>query len=387
MRATCIGGGPAGLTFAILARAAGHEVTVFERQQPSDSFGWGVVFPLGLLRQVDQHDPVLAEMMREHAYTWIDQVVVLEGHDPARLPSSGYSMRRQVLLELLRARARDVGVQLVAEEFDGDPLALPSELVVACDGVNSGIRTRLGGFGTQLKIRRNRYIWLGTDREFDSFTFPFVSTPAGWLWAHAYGFERGTSTFIVETTPETWTGLGLDQLDGEASALRLEMIFAGPLDGAQLRPQESLRHRPPWHQFSQVTNRRWHQGRVALMGDAAHTTHFTIGSGTRLAMEDALALAEALSVHDSIPAALVTYESARRSAIRDAQRSAARSADWYERVPRYIDRTPAEFARLMDDRRSPVMGRMPVELYLQLTRVAGRMPAVEGSVRRLVSRF
>lgn len=387
MRTTCVGGGPAGLTFAILAGAAGHEVTVIERQQPADSFGWGVVFWDDLTRQIEHQDPGLADLLRQHAYTWHDQVVTVDDTEPVRIPSFGYSMRRRRLLELLRSRAEQIGVRIVADRFAGDPAAIPADLVVAADGVNSEIRTRLGQFGTRVTLRRNRYIWLGTEREFDAFTFPFVSTPAGWLWAHAYGFEPGLSTFIVETTPETWTALGLDRLDGEASARRLEDLFAAHLDGASLQPQESLRHRPPWAQFTQVRNRRWRAGRIALMGDAAHTTHFTIGSGTRLAMEDALTLASALASHGEIESALTAYEADRRAALRNAQRAAARSADWFERLPRYIDRPPAEFARLMDDRRSPVMGRLPVDAYLQLTRLAGRVPAVESSVRRVVSRF
>ena len=387
MRITCIGGGPAGLTFAILAASAGHDATVIERQSPDASFGWGVVFWNDLLGQLERHDEALAATMRDHAYTWRDQVVVVDDHEPVRIASSGYSMRRRTLLELLRRRAHQVGVRLVDDHFVGDPGAVAADLVIASDGVGSDIRSRLPGFGTQRTVRRNRYLWLGAEREFESFTFPFVATPA-WLWAHAYGFAPGLSTFIVETTPQTWAALGFDRLDGDAAARRLEELFAGSLDGARLHPQQSLRQRQPWAQFVQVTNRRWHVGRVALMGDAAHTTHFTIGSGTRLAMEDAMCLADALAGQPRVEAALSTYESTRRAAIADAQQAAARSADWYERAPRYLrNRSPHDVARLMDDRRSPVMGRLPVSLYLSLTRLAGRVPAVESTARRLVSHF
>ncbi|HEU5485962.1 MAG TPA: FAD-dependent monooxygenase, partial [Microlunatus sp.] len=360
MRTTCVGGGPAGLTFAIMAGRAGHEVTVIERQQPSASFGWGVVFWDDLLRDVERHDPRLAASLREHAYTWHDQVVTVGDHAPVSIPSHGYSMRRRQLLELLRDRAEHVGVRIVDDRFTGDPETLDADLVVAADGVSSGVRNRVPEFGTRLRLRRNRYVWFGADREFDSFTFPFVQTSGGWLWAHAYGFEPGMSTFIVETTPETWTALGFDRLDGEDAARRLEEVFAGSLGGARLHPQDSLRHRPPWAQFTEVTNQRWCAGRVALMGDAAHTTHFTIGSGTRLAMEDALCLADSLAGRPTLEAALAAYETERRAALAGAQRAAARSADWYERAPRYLGRTPQEVARLMDDRRSPVMGRLPV---------------------------
>lgn len=387
MRTTCIGGGPAGLTFAILAGTAGHQVTVIERQQPAESFGWGVVFWDDLIRQLHRHDATLARRIMSEAYTWHDQVVSIDDRPPVAIPSHGYSMRRRRLLELLRTRAREVGVRIVTAQYVRDLGYGDDDLLIASDGVGSGVRAQHPEFGTRVQHRRNRYIWLGTDKEFDSFTFPFVSTPAGWLWAHAYGFEPGSSTFIVETAPETWRALGFDRMDGEASARRLQKLFAGPLDGARLQPQEALRHRPAWSQFLQVTNRRWTYGRIALMGDAAHTTHFTIGSGTRLAMEDAMVLADSLAAHGEIGPALAAYEQTRQAAIADAQRAAARSADWYERVERYVVRDTADFARLMDDRRSPVMGRMPVGLYLGLTGLAHRVPVVETSVRRLVSLF
>jgi anthraniloyl-CoA monooxygenase len=388
MRIRCVGGGPAGLFFAILARSVGHEVTVYEQVQPAESFGWGVVFWDGLLRQLDAHDPETGRLVREHAYTWTDQVVVVDGREPVRIPSFGYSMRRRLMLELLRSRATDVGVQIEAGRVtDADAVARGADLVIASDGVNSTLRRQQAGFGTQITRLWNKYIWLGSDKEFDSFTFPFVSTHAGWVWGHAYGFDEGASTFVVEMAPETWSGLGFDRMGPEATMAELEHLFAAWLEGHRLRPQAGTRDRTPWNEFLVVRNRRWHAGNLALMGDAAHTTHFTIGSGTRLAMEDAITLSRALATEATQEAALKAYETTRQRQLRSVQREAMRSAHWYEQVPRYIGAPAIDFARMMDDRRSPVMPHLPVGLYLGLTRTANKVPGVAQPLRRLVSKL
>jgi anthraniloyl-CoA monooxygenase len=388
MRMRCVGGGPAGLLFAILARSVGHEVTVYEQAQPAESFGWGVVFWDGLLRQLDAHDPGTGRLVREHAYTWTDQVVVVDGHDPVRIPSFGYSMRRRLLLELLRSRATDVGVHIeTGRVIDADAVARGADLVIASDGVNSTLRRQQPRFGTRVTRLRNKYIWLGTDQEFTSFTFPFVSTNAGWVWGHAYGFDEEASTFVVEMAPETWTGLGFDRMGPEATMTKLEHLFAASLEGHRLRPQAGTRDRTPWNEFVVVRNRRWHVGNLVLMGDAAHTTHFTIGSGTRLAMEDAITLSRALATEAPQQVALEAYETTRQRQLRNVQREAMRSAHWYEQVPRYIGTPDIDFARMMDDRRSPVMARLPVGLYLGLTRTANKVPVVAEPLKRLVSKL
>ena len=300
MKITCVGGGPAGLLLAILTGGAGHDVTVIERQSPAESFGWGVVFWDNLLRELDRHDPPTAALVREHAYTWHDQVVVIDDAEPVTIPSYGYSMRRRLLLELLRGRAAEVGVRIEERQFTGSSADLAeADLVVASDGVNSRLRGEQPGFGTRLDRRRNYYLWLGTEREFDSFTFPFVRRPEGWLWAHAYGFDSGASTFVLELAPETWQALGFDRLGPDESLRMLEEFFADSLDGHRLHPQAGTRDRLPWTNFVVVHNRHWHVGNLVLLGDAAHTTHFTIGSGTRLAIEDSIALAESLAAESS----------------------------------------------------------------------------------------
>jgi len=383
----CIGGGPAGLFFGILAASAGHHVTVLEQQDPAESFGWGVVFWDGLLNELDAYDPDTAALVRGNAYRWTDQTVVVGDSEPVRIPSHGYSMRRRLLLELLRSRAEKCGVRIEPIQFRGDPAQLTADLVIASDGANSQMRAREAGFGTRLVKRRNRYIWLGSDKEFSSFTFPFVDTSVGWLWAHAYGFEEGVSTFVVESAPETWAALGFHTLDSEATVRRLEQLFETTLEGHRLYAEAGSGRRQPWTEFVEVRNRRWHVGNLALMGDAAHTTHFTIGSGTRLAMEDAMALIRALTDETPIENALRSYGQCRRRRLRSMQRLASRSAGWFEQVPRYIGRSSNEFAALMDSRRSPMMAHLPVGAYLALTNAAAELPFIEAPLRRLVSKL
>ena len=209
-----------------------------------------------------------------------------------------------------------------------------ADLVIASDGVHSTLRSeQQAAFGTRLSRLRNHYIWLGSDREFDAFTFPFVPTPAGWLWAHAYGFDTGASTFVVETSPETWTGLGFDRMDPGETVAALERHFAGVLDGARLHPPAGTRDRTPWNRFLRSCEPALSVSNLALTGDAAHTMHSTIGSGTRLAMEDVIALASAWPGESSVPAALARTETTRQRQLRGVQRDALRSARWYENVP------------------------------------------------------
>jgi anthraniloyl-CoA monooxygenase len=387
VRIVCIGAGPAGLFFGILAARRGHQVTVLEQQDPADSFGWGVVFWDGLLNELDVHDPDTTALIRRNAYRWIDQTVVVRDSEPVRIPSYGYSMRRRLLLELLRSRAEKCGVQIEPIQFRGDPAQLRADLVIASDGANSQMRAGELGFCTRRVKRRNKYIWLGSDKEFSSFTFPFVDTSMGWLWAHAYGFEEGFSTFVVECAPETWVALGFHMLDSDATVRRLEHLFEPILEGHRLYAEAGSGRRQPWTEFVEVRNRRWHVGNLALMGDAAHTTHFTIGSGTRLAMEDAVALMTVLTDEISVEDALKSYEQCRRHRLRSMQRLARRSARWFEQVPRYIGRSSTEVAALMDNRRSPVMAHLPVGAYLALTEAAAELPFIEAPLRRLVSKL
>jgi anthraniloyl-CoA monooxygenase len=383
---TCVGGGPAGLYFAILAKRLDpdHAVTVIERGPEGITYGWGVVFWDGLLENLERTDPETARQVRDNAFRWSDLVVRVGATTPVRDPGHGYSMRRQTLLSILTERARALGVELVfGREIEDVSELAGSDLVVASDGVNSRLRQRRADhFATSVFRGRNKYIWLGTSKVFDSFTFPFVHTQAGLIWAHAYGFDSEGSTFIVETSPETWRGLGFDGLSPDPTMRLLEGIFEASLDGHQLKPQVGTRDSTPWLEFQTVTNRRWHHGNLALMGDAAHTTHFTIGSGTRLALEDAVGLATQLRLHGDISSALTAYGKQRSGDLVEAQRTARNSAHWFENVPRYIRYGTPELAELMSRRRSSLLRRMPPRLYLRLVHADSRAPRLTGLARR-----
>jgi 2-polyprenyl-6-methoxyphenol hydroxylase-like FAD-dependent oxidoreductase len=386
---TCVGGGPAGLYFAILAKRLDPDqaVTVFERGPEGTTYGWGVVFWDGLLEDLERTDPETAQQVRKSAFRWSDLVVQVDATPAVNEPGHGYSIRRQTLLSILSERARALGVELVfGREIEDFSELADSDLVVASDGVNSRLRQRRAEhFGTRVVPGKNKYIWLGTSKVFDSFTFPFVRTQAGVIWAHAYGFEAGHSTFIVETSVDTWRGLGFDGLSPDESMRLLERIFEASLDGHTLSPQAGSRDITPWLEFQTITNRSWHHGNLALMGDAAHTTHFTIGSGTRLALEDAIGLATQLREHSDIPAALTAYGRQRSGDLLEAQRTARNSALWFENVPRYFRYGTPELAELMSRRRSSFLRRMPPALYLWLIHAGSRAPAMTDLARRGVS--
>jgi anthraniloyl-CoA monooxygenase len=381
MRIACVGGGPAGLYLAILlkGRDPGHEITVLERNPAGVTYGWGVVFWDDLLEGLAANDPPTAATIAGEAFRWTGQRILVDGQPEAGLDGYGFSMRRQRLLDILTSRALELGVEVRFEVEVEDLAQLEGlDLVVAADGVNSRLRrAHPGSFGTRIDTGRNRYMWLGTTRVFDAFTFAFVRTPAGWIWCHAYGFDATASTFIVECSPETWAGLGFGQLGLEASIARLEELFAPQLDGHRLVAQGPDRERAPWLSFRTVTNERWRSGNLVLADDAAHTTHFTIGSGTKLAIEDAIGLAAALGAGDDLGTALAAYERDRKVALVLLQREARNSAGWFEHLPRYIDRGAPQFAALLQHRRSRLLTRMSPTGYYRLRRTSEEFAAFD----------
>ena len=297
MRILCVGGGPAGLYFSILVKRANpaHEVVVYERNPHAAPMGWGVVFWDELLDDLRATDCETAERIVDAAVEWHGQFVDLDG-DVAKSSAFGYGIVRSKLLGILVERALEVGVQI---EFDRDITStdeLPdADVIVACDGMNSTLRRRdTAHYGTDVAVGRNKYLWLGTSKVFDAFTFVYVNTPAGWIWCHAYAIDEHTSTFIAECPTETWEGLGFDALSSCDGLHLLEELFGAYLDGEHLRTRSPGSDQLPWLEFRTITNERWHNGNTVLMGDAAHTTSFTIGSGTRLALEDAMSLAAAV---------------------------------------------------------------------------------------------
>src|SRR6476620_363448 len=378
MRITCVGGGPAGLYFAILMkeRGAEHEITVFERDPAGTTYGWGVTLWADLLRKLDDTDPQSARHISDSAFRWQGQLVHVQGNHPIHLGGSGFSISRQRMLDILTKRAIDLGVQVRFETEIARPSQLPeSDLIVACDGVNSRLRRlHADRFKTDVDVGRNKYIWLGTSTVFNPFTYAFVETDAGWIWFYGYGFSSEASTCVVECSPETWAGLGFDRLGIEESISLLERTFERYLHGRPLMVQKRDAGRMPWLNYQTVTNRRWHNDDIVLMGDAAHTTHFSIGSGTRLAVEDAIGLAAKLQEHEDLESALEAYTRERKAALLQPRRRARYSARWFENIPRYIDLGAQQFGTLLArrDRFSRLLAHMPPRAYYRLYQVARR---------------
>ena len=363
MKIICGGGGPAGLYFAILMKRydPGHEITVLERNPPGRTYGWGVVFWDDLVDTLRAADRPTAEAIEGHAFGWTGERLVVNGSGPVQVPGRGWAIGRRRLLELLLERAQALGVDVRFNcEVENRPDA---DLVVACDGAGSRLRqANADAFKTEVRVGSNKYLWLGTTKVFNAFTFSFVPTDAGWIWCHAYGFDEHTSTFIVECSAETWADLGFDGLGEEETLALLGQLFADELDGHPLRSNGGVQ----WLSFRTVTNERWDHENVVLMGDAAHTTHFTIGSGTKLALEDAVALAANLSEGRDLQRALASYGRERRRALRRAQTDARFSAQWFENVPRYASLEPERLFALMHERRSPLLPRIPPPAYYRL---------------------
>jgi 2-polyprenyl-6-methoxyphenol hydroxylase-like FAD-dependent oxidoreductase len=387
MRIACVGGGPAGLYFALLMklRDPGHDITIFERNTAGSNQGWGVTFGRELLEELHRSDPKSAQEIDQAAFRQFDQVVDIHGEQVLHPGGGGYGITRQRLLDILADRAKGLGVHV---EFDREVTAssqLPEmDLIVACDGVNSRIRLEAGGFQTDARLGRNKYIWLGTGKVFESFTYAFVHTDSGWIWAYGYGIGAGLSTFIVECSSATWAGLGFDALSPQDSLSLLEKLFERQLNDHPLLEQAQRSASIGWLNFRTVTNRRWYDGNIVLAGDAAHTTHFTIGSGTTLAIEDAIALAGSLQQHHGEQGlALESYERQRKAALLRPHSDARFSGQWFENISRYANLKPGEFSALLHGRRSPLLPHLPPRLYYQLHQATEEV-VVLGQLRRRV---
>ena len=351
MRVAVIGGGPAGLYFALLLKKARPEtqITVLERNRPDDTFGWGVVFSdqtLGNFRvaDVETFDRITASFAH-----WDD----IDVHVRDRvISSSGHGfagIARRQLLTILQQRAAALGVDLrfqteISDDGDLERHGLGAvDLVVAADGAKSAVRAgHAAHFEPDLDVRRARFIWLGTTFPFEAFTFYFVENEHGVFQAHCYRFDADTSTFIVECDETTWVNAGFDRLDLDDTIAACERLFARWLGGHRLI--SNARHlAEPWSNFVRVRNRAWFHGNVVLIGDAAHTAHFSIGSGTKLAMEDAIALARLVAEGGPLPEALEAYQRERMTEALRLQNAARNSMEWFENVRRYITLDPEQF--------------------------------------------
>ena len=354
MKINIIGGGPAGLYFAILMKRSDpqHHITIYERNSPDDTFGWGVVFSgktLANLRAADE--PSHSEITRNFA-SW-DNVDVVHGNSKVSIHGNNFSgISRIQLLNILQRRCENLGVELRfrTEVNDIDSLEANCDLLVAADGVNSATRLRYqGAFGTTLSSGHNRYIWYGTHQLFHGLTLTFRENEAGVFAAHSYKFNNTTSTFIVECDEETWTNAGFASMDEEQTGSYLERVFEQDLTGERI-----LSNNSKWINFLLVRNASWYLDKVVLLGDALHTAHFSIGSGTKLAMEDAIALHQCLLNEEELSTALRNFESQRKPVIEDYQAAALESMRWFENAREYMHLPALELAHTIMTRSGKV---------------------------------
>ncbi len=348
MRVACLGGGPAGLYSAISLklRDPGHEIVVVERNQPDDTFGWGVVLSAETLDNLEANDPDSAAVIRRHFAYWDDIAVHYRG---TRTVSSGHGfcgIGRKRLLNILQGRATELGVELRFEtEFEDASAFADYDLIIASDGLNSKIRAaHADRFKPAIDVRACKFVWLGTRQKFDdAFTFIFERTEHGWVWAHAYQFDRDTATFIVECSEEVWRKFGFDTMSQAESIAVCERIFQAYLGGHALMSNARHIRGSAWLSFPRVLCEAWSHGKIVLIGDAAATAHFSIGSGTKLAMESAIALASYVEREPSLKAAFARYEDERRLEVLRLQSAARNSLEWFEEVERYLDLDPVQF--------------------------------------------
>lgn len=349
MKIAVLGGGAAGLYFAISIklRDASHDVTVIERNRPDDTFGWGVVLSDETLQNLTANDPVSAGWIREHFARW-DDIAVVRGE--SRIVSTGHGfcgIGRKTLLMLLQRRARELGVDLhfQTEASDPRPYMQSHDLVVASDGLNSRSRAAFAAeFRPDIDTRKCKFVWLGTRQKFgDAFTFIFEETEHGWVWAHAYQFDPDTATFIVECSDETWSAFGFGAMSQHESIATCERIFARHLAGQALMSNADHVRGSAWINFPRILCERWSHENLVLMGDAAASAHFSVGSGTKLALESAIFLANELHKGHDLATTFHTYEDARRTEVLKLQSAARNSLEWFEDVERYLGLDPVQF--------------------------------------------
>ena len=346
MKIVCLGGGPSGLYLAISMklRNPGHDITVYERNRPGDTFGWGVVFSDETMQNLLHNDPVSAQIMIDELVHW-DMIDCHVRGEVERSDGHGFiGIGRKRMLQILHGRAMELGVNLVFEhEFtveDIDSQFADADLIVAADGLNSKVRNaNLDVFECDIDLRPNKFVWLGTHQSFkDAFTFIFEKTEHGWIWVHAYQFDENTSTFIVECQPDVYEALGFEHMTHEESAETCRKIFEQYLGGHKLLTNSAHIRGSAWISFPRVLCRNWiKDDRIVLIGDAAHTAHFAIGSGTKLGLEDAISLAKHLDSELSLPQALQAYQAEREVEALKLQSAARNAMVWFENAPRYVE--------------------------------------------------
>jgi anthraniloyl-CoA monooxygenase len=343
VRIQCVGGGPAGLYLGILSKLQDpdHEVRIIERNRHDDTFGFGVVFSDATMANLEAADPVSYKAITECFWHW-DEIDTFMGGEKLSSTGHGFAgMSRQKLLLILQDRCRELGVDLVYETEVTDPADLlkDADLLVGADGLSSCVRQRWAhAFEPTIDMRPNRFVWLGTTVPYEAFTFYFKENTHGLFRVHAYRYEPEHSTFIVECTEETFLATGLKADDEDATVAYLADLFADELAGHGFMKNRSI-----WRQFPTVSNRCWHHENIVLLGDAVHTAHFSVGSGTKLALEDVIAVVDSVGRHDSLDEALDAYEAERRPGVESLQRAAQASLEWFENTERYMGLEPIQF--------------------------------------------
>jgi anthraniloyl-CoA monooxygenase len=339
-----IGGGPAGLYFAILMKRAdpARQITVYERNGPDDTFGWGVVFSGKTLAHLKAADEISHRRITNAFAAW-DNVDVVHRDRKITVRGNSFSgIARLELLKILQQRSAELGVHLKfkAEVSNADALAADCDLLIGADGVNSTVREKhKAHFQPTLNARPNKYIWYGTNQLFHGLTLTFRERAGGVFAAHSYKFNQTTSTFIVECDEQTWASAGFNSLTDEETRSLLEDVFANDLQGQRL-----LSNNSKWLNFLNVKNDHWSHGNMILLGDALHTAHFSIGSGTKLALEDAIALKQCFDRYAEAPAALKEFERVRKPVIEAYQAAALESCVWFENARQYLHLSPLELA-------------------------------------------
>lgn len=341
VKIACIGGGPAGLYLGILVKrsAPEHEVVVYERNRPDDTFGFGVVFSDATLGNLAAADPESHAQITARFARW-DDIEIHVGGEVLRSTGHGFcGLERKALLQILQARAKELGVRVEYEREIKSLAEVKADLVVASDGVASWVRESLAAdLQPDVDVRPNKFVWLGCTVPYQAFTFIFKQTQFGLFRVHAYRYAAESSTFIVECREDTWRAAGLHQADEDRTLAILGDVFAAELAGHKL-----IKNRSIWRNFPTVRCGSWHAGNVVLVGDAAHTAHFSIGSGTKLAMEDTIVLRDELLATRDVPAALAAYEAKRRPEVEALQAAAQASLEWFEGTERYMQMAPVQF--------------------------------------------
>jgi anthraniloyl-CoA monooxygenase len=378
VKIACIGGGPAGLYLGILVKrsAPEHEVIVYERNKPAETFGFGVVFSDATLGHLAAADPESHAAITARFARWGD-IAIHFGGEVMRSTGHGFcGLSRKRLLQLLQQRAQQLGVKV---EFDREIRSLSevtADVTVACDGASSWVRDSLAAqLRPEVDVRPNKFVWLGCTVPYDAFTFLFKTTPHGLYRVHAYPYAKGNSTFIVECREDTWRATGFDDADEDRTVEILSRLFATELAGHRL-----VKNRSIWRNFPTVRCRRWSAGNVVLLGDACHTAHFSIGSGTKMAMEDAIVLRDQLLGASDIPAALLAYEKKRRPDVEALQAAAQASLEWFEGTERYEHLKPVQFAYSLLTRSQRVSHASVTKRDPHLARGVERLLAAEANV-------